>query len=105
MAVLKKDEFFERIKQRVGDDSSDEAISFFEDITDTYNELEQRKSTDGVDWEKKYYENDEAWKRRYKNRFFNGTSGNMGGCDSEPEKDEEYDPESITIDKLFNKED
>ena len=55
MAIKTKDELFEMIHTRIGDDSSDEAISFLEDVTDTYNDLEQRANGNGEDWKKKYH--------------------------------------------------
>jgi hypothetical protein len=69
MSVLGKEEFFNRVKEHIGNDTSDESIAFIEDITDTYNELEQR-SKDETDWKSKYEELDENWKKRYRDRFF-----------------------------------
>lgn len=101
VAVLKKEEFFERLKGRVGDDSSDDAINFLEDMTDTYNDLEQKSmNNNNEDWEKKYRENDAAWKKRYTNRFFNGSPSYNTDREID-EKEDEYDPNSVTIDKLF----
>lgn len=99
MAILSKDEFFSRIHNRMGDDVSDESISFLEDMTDTYNSLEQRANGDGTDWERKYHELDESWKKRYRHRFFTGES-NIPSSSNEKD-DDEYNPESITIDSLF----
>ena len=102
MAVLSKDDFFERIKNSVGDDSSDESISFIEDMSDTYNDMERRiNEGDGIDWEQKYKENDAAWKKRYTNRFFNGSTQYNEQKDVDDEK-EQYDPNSITFNDLFN---
>ena len=42
MPRLEREEFFNRIRERIGDDTSDDALRFMEDITDTYNELESR---------------------------------------------------------------
>lgn len=70
MAVLGKDDFFKRIRDHIGDDTSDESIAFIEDVTDTYNALEQ-SSKDETDWKSKYEELDENWKKRYRDRFFN----------------------------------
>ena len=40
MAVLAKEDFLSRINERIGEDNSDEAIEFMEDMTDTYNDME-----------------------------------------------------------------
>lgn len=71
MAVLGKEDFFKRIREHIGDDTSDESIAFIEDVTDTYNALEQ-SSKDETDWKSKYEELDENWKKRYRDRFFDG---------------------------------
>ena len=98
MPVLNRDEFFDRIHQRVGTDNSDEAIKFIEDMSDTYNALEERANGDGTDWEKKYRELDESWKKKYTHRFF---SGGANYTPPETEEKEKKDGSSITIDDLF----
>ena len=55
--------------------TSDESIAFIEDVTDTYNALEQ-SSKDETDWKSKYEELDESWKKRYRDRFFDGNGDN-----------------------------
>lgn len=74
MAVLGKEDFFNRIRERIGDDTSEDAISFIEDVTDTYNSLE---SSNSENWKSKYDDMknqydalDESWKKKYKERFF-----------------------------------
>ena len=39
MSVLNKEDFLTRIHERIGADTTDEAIAFMEDMTDTYNSL------------------------------------------------------------------
>lgn len=99
MAILSKDEFFSRLHDRLGEDTSDESISFLEDMTDTYNDLSTRSNGDGVDWEKKYHELDESWKKRYRHRFF---SGDTGVPDTTTNDDSnEYEGETVTVEDLF----
>ena len=45
MAILKRDEFFSRIESKLANDTSDEAITFLEDMTDTYNDLENKANS------------------------------------------------------------
>ena len=104
MAVLNRDDFFARMQERMGDDTSDEAISFLEDMTDTYNDLESRANGDGVDWEQKYKDNDAAWKAKYRHRFFNGDNRNVPMDDSTDDSDVGTNAEAITVDDLFKKE-
>lgn len=97
MAILKREEYFNRLQDYVGDDSSDKAISLIEDMTDTYNALIDTDK-DKVDWESKYKENDKAWRDRYARRFFTGAS-NMPEQEEEPE--EKVTPENIGFDNIF----
>ena len=101
MAILKRDEFFSRIESKLANDTSDEAITFLEDMTDTYNDLENKaNAASSSEWEKKYNELDDMWKKRYRNRFFTGDNRNVPDCDSGDNSDD-YKPDDITIDKLF----
>ena len=87
MAVLSREEFLNQIHTRIGDDNSDESIKFLEDMTDTYNALEEKINDNGEDWKHKYELNDAMWKKRYQNRFFsgNGYSNNPDVEESSPE--------------------
>ena len=67
MAVLNKEEFM-----RIGEDTSDEAMTFVEDMTDTFNDLETRSSGNNDEqWKQKYDELDKSWRKKYRDRFFN----------------------------------
>lgn len=101
MAILNKDDFFNRINEMVGTDTSDTALSFLEDMGDTYNDMENRLANNGEDWEKKYHDLDEAWKTKYKSRFFSSAGGRMQEREEEDEK--ETVNANITIDDLFEK--
>lgn len=79
MAVRTVEEILELVAQRVGDDSSDEALSFIEDISDTLRDYQAKadenynteKDDEIAEWKKKYDELDKEWRNRYKERFFN----------------------------------
>lgn len=101
MAIRSYEEIMEQIQKRLGDDSSDEALSFVEDISDT---LKQNEKEQTEDWKTKFEENDKMWREKYRNRFFNK------GEDSEQEKEvtRKTDPEPLpednsptTFDELF----
>ena len=102
MAVLNREEFFSRLNERLANDTSDTGIAFLEDMTDTYNDLERRASGDGVDWEKKYHEMDESWKKKYTHRFFTGSASDTVMVD-EKEGGEGYVAEDIKVEDLFTK--
>lgn len=104
MAILTRDQFFDRIREHIGDDASDESISFMEDITDTYNDMETRAAGDGVDWEQRYKDLDENWKKRYTHRFFSSGGGNPFSEGTDMEDDTVKAAEKaakIRIDDLF----
>lgn len=83
MAVRNKEEILEAIKTRVGEQTDDETISFLEDVSDTFTDLETRANGDGEVWKTKYEENDKMWRERYTTRFFS----------KEPEPDPKPEPE------------
>lgn len=100
MAIKTKDEIIKMVADRIGDDNSDEAIAFLEDVSDTFDDLEARVSerADGEDWEARYRENDAAWRQRYKERFFNSVESE----DPQPKKaSEEEEVKNYTYEELF----
>jgi hypothetical protein len=95
MSILNREEFFNRIQERLGDDTSDEAITFIEDVTDTYNDFESKVSED---WKTKYSELDEAWKKRYRDRFFGKPDGDGEDHEVTPQEALESQIENVSDD-------
>lgn len=96
MAVKTKEELLEAIRNRIGDDTSDETITFLEDVTDTLTHYEEKSKGDGEDWKTKYEENDKSWREKYRERFFSK--------EVEEKEDFEVDddePKSMSYDDLF----
>lgn len=98
MAVLSRDDFMARINERVGDDNSDDALSFIEDMTDTFDDLSSSNNTE--EWEKKYNELDTMWREKYKARFMN-TGTDPRTVIDEQEEDIKDDGTETTFDDLF----
>lgn len=73
MAVRTREELMEMVRNRIGEDNSDEALAMLEDMTDSLNDYETRINEAG-DWKAKYDENDAAWRQRYRERFENQPS-------------------------------
>ena len=95
MAILTKEQLMESIKNRVGEDTSDEALAFIENVNDTIESMSTDKNTD---WKVKYEENDAAWRQKYKDRFFNSSS---------EDKDDDFEEEKkkpMTYEALFKEE-
>jgi len=98
-AYASKEDFMGAIKSIVGENNSDEAIAFIENASDTYDSLTKVEApSETVDWEQKYKENDEAWRKKYTERFFSKPS-------SEPEVDvtktQPLENNGTKIDDLF----
>lgn len=66
MAIKSYDELMDSLKEILKDNTSDEALSFIEDMNDTL------KENSGEDWKARYEENDRQWREKYKARFFDG---------------------------------
>lgn len=105
--VLTKDDFMKLVKERVGEDSSEQALKFIEDMTDTFNDLENKAKTENKktdeEWQKELDEQDKAWRERYKERFFSGVSSNSNNEDDLllPKKEEPKPEETVSYDDLF----
>lgn len=109
MPVLTREQLLQKINTILGDNATtDDGLSLIEDVTDTYNDLTSKNSTD---WEEKYNENDKAWREKYRARFMSGGSSNDD--DNSPSDDkntpldegeEKKELEALTYDKLFTTE-
>lgn len=97
MAVRTRDEIVEAVRTRIGEDTSDEAISLLEDVTDTLTDYETRVA-DKTDWKAKYDEMDASWRKKYMDRF-SGTTGEE--VKEEQEEQIKDDSEPRTFDELF----
>lgn len=71
MAIRTREEILESIRNIVGDSTDDNTLQVLEDVTDTFTDFEN-KSANQTDWEAKYKENDEAWRKKYAERFYTG---------------------------------
>lgn len=91
--ITSREDFLKRITEVVGDDTSDESLTFIEDMTETYDKL---SSNENEDWKQKYEENDANWRKKYKERFLNGSK------EEDDEEDEEPPRKSpTTFEELF----
>ena len=103
MAIKSKEEILNSVKTLLGENQTDEALNFLEDIEDTFNDLSSKISNpDKEDWKAKYEENDRTWRQRYRDRFFGGTSDKPDHELEAPQpevKEIPHNPE--TYDELF----
>lgn len=72
MGVLSREELMNLIRSHVGDDNSETAIAFLENVTDTFEDLEQRATLAEDTVPKSELDKaNETWAKKYKDRFFN----------------------------------
>ena len=99
MAILTRDEYMNRIKERIGEDDSPEALSFIADMSDTFDgnadgarisELEQ-----ALESERNALAD---LRKEYKERFFSG------GTEGNTRKPDKKGSEEIQINDLFKEE-
>ena len=98
--IKSKEELLASVSARFEGDTSDEAISLFEDLSDTLTDMETKANGDGTDWKAKYEENDAEWRKKYKERFFNSSANE--DC-NENCNDGEESPTKRTFDDLFTR--
>ena len=101
MAVKTREELLEIVKNRIGEDNSDEALAFIEDITDTLADFETKASTD---WEEKYNSLDNEWRERYKARFFSTPVDEDIDDVIDDVNDVEDEAKDLTFEALFDEE-
>lgn len=101
MAVRTTAELLELVKARIGEDNSDEALAFIEDITDTLADFDEKASTD---WEEKYNSLDNEWRERYKARFFSPPVDDKDDEFIDDVNDVEEEAKDLTFDALFDEE-
>lgn len=98
MAVLDKEAYMNTLRSRIGEDTSEEAIKFLEDMADTYADLEGRI---GEDWKTKYEENDRQWRQKYRDRFFSGVPQESAEKDDALKEQSEDVKDDAKGDKTF----
>lgn len=87
MAVRTREELITSLNAILGENTSDDALAIIEDVSDTYNELDQKANPDGVNWEERYTELDNEWRERYRQRFnepYNDDNDNNNNNDDKP---------------------
>lgn len=95
------EEFIKIIHDFIGDDTSERALKFVDDVTNAFNSAVSSSSSDNEDWHKKYDELNESWRKKYMHRFFSGDV-NFDTNDGDDDATSETTAETITTDDLFD---
>ncbi len=90
MSVKTKAELIEAVNSIIGESTDDNTLQLLDDLSDT---IDSMQNNDNENWHQKFIENDNAWRKRYKDRF-------SGAADTEDIEDDEDDT-PLTYDKLF----
>ena len=94
MAVLSREDLMKRLNEALGEDAD---VSIMEDVADTYDAVADH--SDAEEWERRYNENEAAWRKRYRDRFESGTPDPTGtNTEDEPQEEE---IKVKTFDELF----
>lgn len=95
------EEFIKIIHDFIGDDTSERALKFVDNVTNAFNSAVSSSSSDNEDWHKKYDELNESWRKKYMHRFFNG---DVNFDTNDDDETPETTAETITTEDLFDKE-
>lgn len=101
MAIKTRDELLETVRNRIGDATDDEALTFIEDITDTLNDYENRANNVSGYTEEEYRALDESWRQRYRDRFFNSVDAHEKDAFNQEEEMTESEEVKTTFESLF----
>lgn len=91
-----RDEFLAKFQNIIGDRNDDEILDFLDNVREIYDTVEKP-----AEWERRYRENDENWRKRYRDAFFNGPQEVIDDTITEV-KEEGTD---ISFDDLFTERD
>lgn len=94
MAIKTLEEILANVNTILGENTSDEALTLLDDITDTFN------AKDNTDWKQKYEDNDASWRQRYRERFLTGNTDLDKSVD-ESDDNEDEEKKSYKFEDLF----
>lgn len=96
MAIVSKEDLIKRLSEKFVDDNSDDVIQLTEDLSDTLNDFDSRIN-DTEDWKTKFQENDNMWRKKYKDRFLESSDSN----DNESHEQDDDENTNVTFNDLF----
>ena len=92
-----KEELMQSLKTVLADNTSDEALALIEDVNDTFDGStggssdEDKKTIE--DLQQKLKEQDEMWRKKYTDRFFNPVPNNYNNDDGADDTDDDNEGE------------
>lgn len=94
MAVVEKESIMTRLNALIGDRTDDEALSIVEDVSDTIDSASGEGMVTEEEADRRVAEKEAEWRKKYKERFFSGGSGeedNKTPENKDPETPEKYE--------------
>ena len=98
---MKLEEFIKIVHDFIGDDTSERALKFVDDVTNAFNAAVTADAAENENWHKKYDELNESWRKKYMHRFFSGEV-NFDAADDDDDEIRDATPETITTEDLFD---
>lgn len=95
------EQFIKIVHDFIGDDTSERALKFVDDVTNAFNEAVTADTAENEDWHKKYDDLNEAWRKKYMHRFFGGEV-NFDNGDDDDDEIRKTTAETITTEDLFD---
>lgn len=109
MAIVSKEKILEQMKALLNDNTSDEAISFIENVNDTLESLGESGKVDELntkitELEQKVKDTESEWRRKYTERFYSGekVEDKIDDPSVNPTPKEDEDNKPKTFDDLFS---
>lgn len=96
MAVRTLEELLTDVRTVVNEDTSDEVLTLIENVTDTFNAASNTEEIETL--KNQLAEQDAAWRKRFRDRFFNAAAPEPESV--EPEEEQEEKP--TRYEDLFN---
>lgn len=84
MAIKSIEDIINSARSIIGENTSDEALEFMDDLSDTMTDFDTR-TKDSTDWHDKYDQLDASWRKRYADRF------NRGVNQDDEDEDDSYE--------------
>lgn len=95
MAIRTINEIMNSVKERIGDNSNDDDLSFVEDISDTLKSFSESESTIT-----ELRAENESLRKKYRDRFFSGNKKDDDDDDDDDGNDQDTH-KCVTFDDLF----
>lgn len=89
MAIRTRDEIMAQLQSMVGEDTSDETLSFIQDVSDTLGDNNSAQRITQL--ETQLEEQDKEWRKKYRDAFFTGKPDDSYDEESEQKRPKRFE--------------